>query len=107
MRLRLIVALAAGVVLSLPLTRPFQALAQVIIPSREKTASKAPDDVPRSDLRIDRTEVLVPVAVNDNYNRPVSGLEKENFRVFDDKVCLLYTSPSPRDPKTSRMPSSA
>ena len=22
-------------------------------------------------------------------------------------VCLLYTSPSPRDPKTSRMPSSA
>ena len=23
------------------------------------------------------------------------------------KVCLLYTSPSPRDPKTSRMPSSA
>ena len=24
-----------------------------------------------------------------------------------DKRCLLYTSPSPRDPKTSRMPSSA
>ena len=23
------------------------------------------------------------------------------------KLCLLYTSPSPRDPKTSRMPSSA
>ena len=26
-------------------------------------------------------------------------------RVYD--ICLLYTSPSPRDPKTSRMPSSA
>ena len=25
----------------------------------------------------------------------------------DHRVCLLYTSPSPRDPKTSRMPSSA
>ena len=25
----------------------------------------------------------------------------------DNPVCLLYTSPSPRDPKTSRMPSSA
>ena len=25
----------------------------------------------------------------------------------ESKVCLLYTSPSPRDPKTSRMPSSA
>ena len=24
-----------------------------------------------------------------------------------DQRCLLYTSPSPRDPKTSRMPSSA
>ena len=24
-----------------------------------------------------------------------------------DEFCLLYTSPSPRDPKTSRMPSSA
>ena len=23
------------------------------------------------------------------------------------RICLLYTSPSPRDPKTSRMPSSA
>ena len=31
-------------------------------------------------------------------------------KLYEDeahKVCLLYTSPSPRDPKTSRMPSSA
>ena len=27
--------------------------------------------------------------------------------VNGDSICLLYTSPSPRDPKTSRMPSSA
>ena len=27
--------------------------------------------------------------------------------ITEDKGCLLYTSPSPRDPKTSRMPSSA
>ena len=26
---------------------------------------------------------------------------------FQYSSCLLYTSPSPRDPKTSRMPSSA
>ena len=26
---------------------------------------------------------------------------------YDDEVCLLYTSPSPRDLSTSRMPSSA
>ena len=29
-----------------------------------------------------------------------AGMKKQNN-------CLLYTSPSPRDPKTSRMPSSA
>ena len=27
--------------------------------------------------------------------------------IFRPSPCLLYTSPSPRDPKTSRMPSSA
>ena len=45
-----------------------------------------------------------------------SDEELEEFRsIINDKLkvarteytCLLYTSPSPRDPKTSRMPSSA
>ena len=39
----------------------------------------------------------------------LSGGESASF-VFVDalvRLCLLYTSPSPRDPKTSRMPSSA
>ena len=36
-------------------------------------------------------------------------LSKDNISVPNtrDYICLLYTSPSPRDPKTSRMPSSA
>ena len=33
--------------------------------------------------------------------------EKKKFSKSDRRICLLYTSPSPRDPKTSRMPSSA
>ena len=33
---------------------------------------------------------------------PIQMLEKENF-----EICLLYTSPSPRDKRLSRMPSSA
>ena len=37
--------------------------------------------------------------------------EKEAHNTLDTAldcgICLLYTSPSPRDPKTSRMPSSA
>ena len=31
----------------------------------------------------------------------------KNVHILRSKACLLYTSPSPRDPKTSRMPSSA
>ena len=30
-----------------------------------------------------------------------------NYVYLVKNTCLLYTSPSPRDPKTSRMPSSA
>ena len=44
------------------------------------------DAVPRPDLRVDTTVVLIPVEVSDSLNRPVSGLEKENFRIYDDKV---------------------
>ena len=40
----------------------------------------------RANIRVDTTLILVPVTVNDPLNRPVSGLEKENFRVFEDKV---------------------
>ena len=93
MRLRPTVALSAG----LGLCAPLVFWAQVSIPSRSKTAPAAQDDFPRSDLRVDRTEVLVPVAVNDTFNRPVSGLEKENFRVFDDKVEQAITSFSMED----------
>ena len=40
-------------------------------------------------------------------NELISSL-KEDCKAFGClRSCLLYTSPSPRDPKTSRMPSSA
>jgi len=87
------IAVAAALALSAPLAF----LAQVAIPSREKADSRPPDELPRADLRVDRTEVLVPVAVNDTYNRPVAGLERENFRVFDDKVEQVITSFSMED----------
>ena len=35
----------------------------------------------------------------------VAGVDTPEKRTRN--LCLLYTSPSPRDPKTSRMPSSA
>ena len=36
-----------------------------------------------------------------------NALLKAEIEVFEGKICLLYTSPSPRDLSTSRMPSSA
>jgi VWFA-related protein len=40
----------------------------------------------QGDIRVDSNLVLVPVTVCDPLNRPVTGLEKEHFRVFEDKV---------------------
>jgi len=37
-------------------------------------------------LRVDKNLVLVPVTVCDRGNRSMPGLEREHFRVFDDKV---------------------
>ena len=37
----------------------------------------------------------------------VSNLSAANREVLDGRGCLLYTSPSPRDQRGSRMPSSA
>ena len=56
-----------------------------------------------------------PVAEKDNEENDEGGAEGENegngspnkAEASPAKSCLLYTSPSPRDPKTSRMPSSA
>ena len=43
-----------------------------------------------------------------NVFKPEKGLNEGIIRKMSEiKDCLLYTSPSPRDPKTSRMPSSA
>jgi Ca-activated chloride channel homolog len=93
MRRRRMIGLAGGLALCLPLA--FQA--QVSIQPRDKTGPEPVGDAPRSNLRVDRTEVLVPVAVNDRFNRPVTGLEQENFKIFDDKVEQAISSFSMED----------
>jgi Ca-activated chloride channel homolog len=39
-----------------------------------------------ANLRIDTNLVLIPVSVTDPLNRVVTGLEKEHFKIFEDKV---------------------
>lgn len=58
---------------------------QVAIEPRKQPPSAAPAN-PRANLRVDANLVLVPVTVHDPMNRPVTGLEKENFQVLDDGV---------------------
>ena len=58
--------------------------AQVALEPRAKPVSGTAR--PSASLRIDSNLVLVPVAVCDPMNRPVMGLEKEFFRIFDDRV---------------------
>ena len=47
----------------------------------------------------------IPHYVDKNPTVAVMWSNPNRFELFYN--CLLYTSPSPRDPKTSRMPSSA
>jgi Ca-activated chloride channel family protein len=58
---------------------------QVKIEPRPRPAPKL-EPRPGANIRVDTTLILVPVSVNDPLNRPVSGLERENFRVYEDKV---------------------
>ena len=59
---------------------------QVKIEPRPRPAPKKEEPSRGANIRVDTTLILVPVSVNDPLNRPVSGLERENFRVFEDKV---------------------
>ena len=47
---------------------------------------------------------LIKSAIKDKSINLVTLTEN---RAINKKICLLYTSPSPRDEKVSRMPSSA
>ena len=57
---------------------------QATIEQRPKPAVKT-EPRPQANIRIDSTLVLIPVTVTDPLNRFVTGLEKENFKVFEDK----------------------
>ena len=74
-----------GWVLGLGLLAPLAFHGQVEIHPRPKPGT-AEQKRPAANLRVDTNLVLVPVTVCDPLNRPVTGLEKEHFKVFDDRV---------------------
>src|SRR5262245_14840100 len=58
---------------------------QVSVPTRPKLGQPE-EKRTNPTLRVDSNLVLVPVSVCDPMNRPVTGLEREHFKLFDDKV---------------------
>jgi Ca-activated chloride channel homolog len=64
--------------------------AQVSVQPRPKTGAPPPPKATAT-FRLDSNLVLVPVAVSDPRNRPVTGLEKEHFKLLDDKIEQIIT----------------
>ena len=65
----------------------------------------------KSILIIGSGPIVIGQACEFDYSgsQAAKALKKEGYRVIlvNSNPCLLYTSPSPRDNRTSRMPSSA
>jgi VWFA-related protein len=74
-----------GVACSLVLLAPVAFRGQVAVHPRSKAAATE-ESLPKANIRTDTNLVLVPVTVCNPYNQPVTGLEKEHFKIFDDKV---------------------
>ncbi len=58
---------------------------KVSIEPRAKPTPAAPPTA-KSNIRVDTTVVLIPVTVSDPINRVVTGLDKKDFRIFEDSV---------------------
>ena len=61
------------------------------------STAAAPADSRPVDIRVNKTLVLINVTVTDPLNRFVTGLEKEHFRLFEDKVEQQITEFSSED----------
>jgi VWFA-related protein len=55
------------------------------IAPRPKSVERPEAPSPKANIRVDSTLVLIPVTVTDPMNRFVTGLDRENFKIFEDK----------------------
>ena len=56
------------------------------ITPRQRSQAGNADTGPRANIRVDTTLVPIPVSVSDPLRRFVTGLDKEDFKVYEDKV---------------------
>src|SRR5215813_9879760 len=66
-------------------------------PAPPSSKGTKPDDLPQTALSIDVDVVSFGVVVTDPNGNPISGLEKQHFRVFDEDVEQTITNFSPAD----------
>src|SRR6201996_3045296 len=69
----------------------------VAIESRKTAGATGVVESRPSNIRVDKTLVLINVTVTDPLNRFVTGLEKEHFRLFEDKIEQTITQFSSED----------
>ena len=81
----LLLIVALSLVLSAADKPPVRDESKVEITPRAKKGEAPPDAIRRGNIRVESTLVLIPVTVTDPLNRFVTGLERENFRLFEDK----------------------
>lgn len=74
----------AGAGLILPAALLAQPIEPRVKPAPQKQQQE--DTTPPVRLRADANLVLVPVEVSDSKNRTVTGLGRENFRIFDNQI---------------------
>jgi Ca-activated chloride channel family protein len=67
-------------------TAPSQAQPRVAIEPRARTTATETVETRRSNIRVDTNLVLIPVTVTTPLNQVVTGMEKEQFRLFEDKT---------------------
>ena len=66
----------------------------------------APEHLPIERYLDDKDMSLDFILITHHHSDHIDGINHLKLK-YSPKVCLLYTSPSPRDLSTSRMPSSA
>ena len=107
-------------VTSMQVSRAAKELDEVLNAWRERQLSETPYlildaryEKVRHGGRVIDCAVLVAVGISASGHRSVLGCSESlseaetHWREFMNSFCLLYTSPSPRDQRGSRMPSSA
>lgn len=85
LRFPLVALLGAGLLAGLSLLYA-QAPRPNITPRPKPAAPESETDRITPNLRIDTNLVLIPVTVTTPMNQYVTGMDKENFRLFEDKV---------------------